>query len=110
MYNELLTRPDLNVFLPPIGSISVYIFGKVEDLSNEKVELSLRCEVYLELMMNVMAVMCLVVIFAPADLILLMLSKKGLKQPSEGELGLLFTFEKKVFHYSKLYLWFLIFF
>ncbi len=42
IYQELVTRPDLKVFLPPIGSISVYIFGKVEDLSNEKVELSLR--------------------------------------------------------------------
>lgn len=42
IYSELVTRPDLKVFLPPIGSISVYIFGKVEDLSNEKVELSLR--------------------------------------------------------------------
>ena len=42
IYSELMTRPDLKVFLPPIGSISVYIFGKVEDLSNEKIELSLR--------------------------------------------------------------------
>ena len=42
IYSELISRPDLKVFLPPIGSISVYIFGNVEDLSNEKVELSLR--------------------------------------------------------------------
>jgi GTP cyclohydrolase II len=27
MYPELITRPDLKVFLPPIGGISVYIFG-----------------------------------------------------------------------------------
>jgi len=27
MFPELVTRPDLAVFLPPIGSISVYIFG-----------------------------------------------------------------------------------
>jgi len=27
MYPELVTRPDLSVFLPPIGSITVYIFG-----------------------------------------------------------------------------------
>ncbi|MEM9223324.1 MAG: GTP cyclohydrolase II [Pseudomonadota bacterium] len=28
MFPELVTRPDLSVFLPPIGSISVYIFGE----------------------------------------------------------------------------------
>jgi GTP cyclohydrolase II len=27
MYPELVTRPDLKVFLPPIGGITVYIFG-----------------------------------------------------------------------------------
>lgn len=27
MYPELITRPDLKVFLPPIGGISVYVFG-----------------------------------------------------------------------------------
>jgi len=27
MYPELITRTDLKVFLPPIGGISVYIFG-----------------------------------------------------------------------------------
>jgi hypothetical protein len=26
-YPELLTRPDLKVFLPPIGGLSIYIFG-----------------------------------------------------------------------------------
>lgn len=27
MFPELVTRPDLSVFLPPIGSITVYVFG-----------------------------------------------------------------------------------
>jgi GTP cyclohydrolase II len=27
MYPELVTRPDLKIFLPPIGGITVYIFG-----------------------------------------------------------------------------------
>jgi GTP cyclohydrolase II len=28
MYPELVTRPDLDVFLPPIGGITLYIFGE----------------------------------------------------------------------------------
>ena len=27
MYPELVTRPDLSVFLPPIGGMTLYIFG-----------------------------------------------------------------------------------
>ncbi len=27
MYPELVTRPDISVFLPPIGGITLYIFG-----------------------------------------------------------------------------------
>jgi GTP cyclohydrolase II len=27
MYPELVTRPDLSIFLPPIGGITIYIFG-----------------------------------------------------------------------------------
>lgn len=42
MYPELITRPDLKVWLPPIGSTTVYIFGNPEDLSNPEVELSCR--------------------------------------------------------------------
>jgi hypothetical protein len=29
MYPELVTRPDLQVFLPPIGGITVYLLGDV---------------------------------------------------------------------------------
>ena len=32
MFPELVTRPDLEVFLPPIGGTTVYIFGAVERL------------------------------------------------------------------------------
>lgn len=42
MYPELITRPDLKVWLPPIGSTTVYIFGDPLDLSNPDVELSCR--------------------------------------------------------------------
>ena len=30
MFPELVTRPDLEVFLPPIGGMTVYLFGDVE--------------------------------------------------------------------------------
>jgi GTP cyclohydrolase II len=42
MYPELITRPDLKVWLPPIGSTTVYIFGNPQDLSNPNIELSCR--------------------------------------------------------------------
>jgi len=42
MFPELVTRHDLKVLLPPIGSTTAYIFGAIEDLANPKVELSCR--------------------------------------------------------------------
>ncbi len=42
MYPELITRPDLKVCLPPIGSTTAYIFGNPKDLADEKVELTCR--------------------------------------------------------------------
>lgn len=42
MFPELVTRPDLKVMLPPIGSTTVYIFGNPKDLSNPNVELTCR--------------------------------------------------------------------
>ncbi|MBD0862654.1 GTP cyclohydrolase II [Gordonia sp. zg691] len=42
MYPELVTRSDLEVFLPPIGGQTVYIFGDARDLSNPSVELTAR--------------------------------------------------------------------
>jgi len=42
MYPELVTRSDLEVFLPPIGGQTVYIFGNPRDLANPGVELTAR--------------------------------------------------------------------
>lgn len=42
MYPELITRPDLKVWLPPIGSTTVYIFGNPQDLANPNIELTCR--------------------------------------------------------------------
>ncbi|KAJ3053938.1 Uracil-regulated protein 1 [Rhizophlyctis rosea] len=42
MYPELITRPDLKVFLPPIGGLSIYVFGPVEYLSDPGKLLTLR--------------------------------------------------------------------
>jgi GTP cyclohydrolase II len=42
MYPELVTRSDLDVFLPPIGGQTVYIFGEPKDLANPQVELTAR--------------------------------------------------------------------
>ncbi len=42
MFPELVTRPDLKVFLPPIGSTTVYIFGDPADLAKPEVELTCR--------------------------------------------------------------------
>lgn len=42
MFPELVTRPDLKILLPPIGSTTAYVFGNVEDLSDESKELTCR--------------------------------------------------------------------
>ena len=42
MFPELVTRPDLKVLLPPIGSTTAYIFGDPKDLNNPDVELTCR--------------------------------------------------------------------
>lgn len=42
MYPELVTRPDLKVFLPPIGGHTVYIFGDVENLTDPTKQLACR--------------------------------------------------------------------
>jgi GTP cyclohydrolase II len=42
MYPELVTRSDLEVFLPPIGGQTVYIFGNPRDLADRSVELTAR--------------------------------------------------------------------
>ncbi|GAS95974.1 GTP cyclohydrolase [Mycolicibacterium canariasense] len=42
MYPELVTRGDLEVFLPPIGGQTLYIFGAARDLADPSVELTAR--------------------------------------------------------------------
>lgn len=42
MYPELITRPDLKVYLPPIGGISIYIFGNPDYVSDPTKKLTLR--------------------------------------------------------------------
>ncbi|KIK00910.1 hypothetical protein K443DRAFT_132516 [Laccaria amethystina LaAM-08-1] len=42
MYPEFVTRPDIKVFLPPIGGLTVYIFGNPAFMSDRSKELTLR--------------------------------------------------------------------
>ncbi len=42
MYPELVTRSDLEVFLPPIGGQTLYVFGDIRDLANPSVTLTAR--------------------------------------------------------------------
>ncbi len=42
MFPELVTRPDLQVFLPPIGGITVYLFGDVSKLNKPATKITCR--------------------------------------------------------------------
>jgi GTP cyclohydrolase II len=42
MFPELVTRPDLQVFLPPIGGTTVYLFGDVEKLPDHRTRITCR--------------------------------------------------------------------
>jgi GTP cyclohydrolase II len=42
MFPELVTRPDMSVFLPPIGNITVYVVGEVSRLSDPKTRIACR--------------------------------------------------------------------
>jgi GTP cyclohydrolase II len=42
MFPELVTRPDLQVFLPPIGGTTIYLFGDVGKLSNPRTPITCR--------------------------------------------------------------------
>jgi GTP cyclohydrolase II len=42
MFPELVTRPDLQVFLPPIGNTTLYIFGDPEALQDSEREVACR--------------------------------------------------------------------
>jgi len=42
MYGDLVTRPDIKVFLPPIGGITLYIFGDPSFIGNPSKRLTCR--------------------------------------------------------------------
>lgn len=42
MFPELVTRPDMSVFLPPIGNTTVYVVGDVSRLSDPKTRIACR--------------------------------------------------------------------
>ncbi|PJF20074.1 GTP cyclohydrolase II [Paramicrosporidium saccamoebae] len=42
MYPELITRPDMKVFLPPIGGLTIYVFGPMEYLADPTKKLTVR--------------------------------------------------------------------
>ncbi|RHY26477.1 hypothetical protein DYB32_007583 [Aphanomyces invadans] len=42
MYPELVTRNDLKIFLPPIGGLTIYIFGDVAAITDPKKKLAVR--------------------------------------------------------------------
>jgi GTP cyclohydrolase II len=42
MYPELITRPDIKIFLPPIGGLTIYIWGDPNTIPDEDVELTCR--------------------------------------------------------------------
>ena len=44
IFPELVTRPDLHVFLPPIGGVTVYLFGDIAKLSQPR--MSITCRVH----------------------------------------------------------------
>ena len=42
MFPELVTRPDLSVFLPPIGGCTIYMFGNVQTIADPSKPLAVR--------------------------------------------------------------------
>jgi GTP cyclohydrolase II len=42
MFPELVTRPDLSIFLPPIGGVTVYIFGPLDAIADSTRPLAVR--------------------------------------------------------------------
>jgi GTP cyclohydrolase II len=42
MFPELVTRPDLQVFLPPIGSITAYLIGEISAITDPNRHLAVR--------------------------------------------------------------------
>ncbi|EIT80419.1 bifunctional GTP cyclohydrolase II/3, 4-dihydroxy-2butanone-4-phosphate synthase [Aspergillus oryzae 3.042] len=89
-YPELITRPDLKVFLPPIGGLTVYIFGPPERVSDENVKLALIST------MSVMEVMSSSLISVHAGHIWRSVSGKRSAKPRTEAVELLSISERKV--------------
>ena len=45
MYTELVTRPDLEIFLPPIGGSTIYFFGDVTKLGKAETKIACRLQI-----------------------------------------------------------------
>lgn len=39
---QLITRPDIKIFLPPIGGLTIYIWGDPDTIPDEDIELTCR--------------------------------------------------------------------
>ncbi|KAF9433684.1 Uracil-regulated protein 1 [Entomortierella beljakovae] len=89
MYPELITRPDIKVFLPPIGGTSIYIFGNHELLSDPNARLTVR--VHDEC--NGSDVFCSDICTCRPYLIFGM--KEAIKEAQNGGVGLLIYFRKE---------------
>ena len=42
MYSELVTRPDLKIFLPPIGGVTIYLMGELDAVTDPARQLTCR--------------------------------------------------------------------
>ncbi|KAF8982944.1 hypothetical protein BGZ46_000292 [Entomortierella lignicola] len=89
MYPELITRPDIKVFLPPIGGTSIYIFGNHELLSDPSARLTVR--VHDEC--NGSDVFCSDICTCRPYLIFGM--QEAIKEAQNGGVGLLIYFRKE---------------
>ena len=45
MYSELLTRTDIKLFLPPIGGLTIYMWGDPATIPNEDIPLTVRVHI-----------------------------------------------------------------
>ena len=84
MFPELVTRPDSQVFLPPIGGITVYLFGDVDQARPTPKRRSPAAS-----MTNATAPTCSAPTSAPAGLISCTASRNARASAQEGGLGII---------------------
>ncbi|KNZ55182.1 GTP cyclohydrolase II [Puccinia sorghi] len=102
MYPELLTRSDLKTYLPPIGGLTIYIFGDPNFVSDPSKELTLRVhdecngsDVFGSSVGSLNFIHYQPCSFAPVVRTYFTESKRPSNAPSEGVVGLLFIFARK---------------